>query len=278
MIKQLLEKSISDQVGREKEVALLLSGGVDSTSIGFAAHNCGLKITAYSFCLEGSPSYDSLAAEKTSKIMGWEFVLVELPRDTLFQDMQTMITRYGANKKTHIECGYPFIHVVPKIKENVVLCGVGVDTMFGMSKKACIHYKNDKEKFDEYRKKEFANFDNTSSKIIKNVFDGLGKTLLFPYRAKDLYEYFLAKSWNELNTPKQKFVVRDAFREQFAKIDKIKNHWNFQLCAGIDKEFEKQFLNNPEINFNKRNKMMFLYNDWVKKLYKSEETTLEEFI
>ena len=48
MIDKLLIEQIEEQTS-DKEVAVLLSGGVDSLSVAFAAHRLGKKITAYTF-------------------------------------------------------------------------------------------------------------------------------------------------------------------------------------------------------------------------------------
>ena len=60
-IKELLETIISEQCP-DDEVALHLSGGVDSCCIGFSATNLGKKVVAYSFRMKNSPSPDSESA------------------------------------------------------------------------------------------------------------------------------------------------------------------------------------------------------------------------
>lgn len=57
MIDKILTNEVNNSVP-EKKVAVLLSGGVDSISVAFAAERLGKKITAYSFRLEDEPSYD----------------------------------------------------------------------------------------------------------------------------------------------------------------------------------------------------------------------------
>ena len=57
----MIDKLLIDQIEQqtiENEVAVLLSGGVDSLSVAFAAHRMGKKITAYTFHLEDNFSYD----------------------------------------------------------------------------------------------------------------------------------------------------------------------------------------------------------------------------
>jgi asparagine synthetase B (glutamine-hydrolysing) len=60
MIRQFLEKSIAKV--QDDTVAVLLSGGVDSMTIAFAADSIGKKVSTYTFHLEGQPSYDAMKA------------------------------------------------------------------------------------------------------------------------------------------------------------------------------------------------------------------------
>lgn len=78
MIRDILIEILSEQ-SKDNDVAVLLSGGVDSLSVAFCADYLGKKVHAYSFNLKNQPSYDSDKAEKVSNILGWNFTLVEVP-------------------------------------------------------------------------------------------------------------------------------------------------------------------------------------------------------
>ena len=70
----------------------------------------------------------------------------------------------------------------------------------------------------------------------------------------------MSKTYRELNEPKQKSIVRKDFTE-FRKFGRIETHVNLHLGSGIDKLFET-LLNNPEINFKNRKRMMDVSRDW----------------
>ena len=60
MLKSLLKASIRKYTPPEnKEVALLLSGGVDSISIGICLEELGYKVHTYTFYLKDNYSYDT---------------------------------------------------------------------------------------------------------------------------------------------------------------------------------------------------------------------------
>ena len=74
MIDKIIEKVIDREVP-DNEIAVLLSGGVDSLSVACAAHRLGKKVSAYTFNLDGDPSYDAKKAEEASNKFGWNFDL-----------------------------------------------------------------------------------------------------------------------------------------------------------------------------------------------------------
>mgnify|MGYP001022779474 FL=1 len=69
----------------------------------------------------------------------------------------------------------------------------------------------------------------------------------------------MSKSWQEVNTPRQKEIIRKDFTE-LEKYGNIKQHQNLHLNAGVDKLFET-LLNNSEINFKNRKRMMDVCRD-----------------
>jgi len=88
MIDKLLIEQIEQQTS-DTEVAVLLSGGVDSLSVAFAAHRMGKKVTAYTFHLQDQPSYDATKAAEVAKLMGWGIHVIEVPTHnikTIFKD------------------------------------------------------------------------------------------------------------------------------------------------------------------------------------------------
>jgi asparagine synthetase B (glutamine-hydrolysing) len=82
MIDLILKDIVAREVP-ENEAAILLSGGMDSISVALTAHRLGKKVTAYTFHLEGQPSYDSVMAQKVSDTFGWECITVEVPKGDL---------------------------------------------------------------------------------------------------------------------------------------------------------------------------------------------------
>ena len=272
MLKELL---IGGCKWKTKPGALLLSGGVDSISIGLAAHHAGKTVHAYSFHLDTHESYDFQKAREVSEIMGWEFTSIVVPTNNIESDFKYLAQK-GCRKKTHFECVFPFLYVYDYITEKHVLTGWGADGYFGVSKKAnmrygsikqqenykryCIEHNMKQETFDQFRDNYFLPENTAGLQAHKLISDHRGKVLINPYLDPKVKEFFYNKTWKELNKPVQKHHIRNAF-DEFKKFGKIKNHQNLHLAAGVDKVFET-LLNNKKINFRNRKRVMDVCKDW----------------
>ena len=261
----------------DESVALLLSGGIDSITIGLASENAGKKVHAYSFYLDGSPSYDFIKAAEVAHKKNWHFTPIVVPRNNLIKDWHRLV-ELKCRKKTHFECVFPFLYVYPKIKETYVLTGWGADGYFGVSKKAMMRYSNDKKwdnyteyckehnqkqlTFDEFRN-EYLNGDCAGLKEHTNLATKHNKVHITPYLDADVRQLLMGMDWKELNKPRQKEIVRKDFTE-LKKFGIIKSHQNLHLGAGIQYLFET-LLDNKDINFKDRKRMMDVCRDWYEK-------------
>ena len=267
-ISQILEEEIKKSVPTE-ECAILLSGGVDSLSVAFAAERLGKKITAYSFKIKDIPSYDyefakTLCERNKLYTDNWKFVGIEIDLAN-FEERFIELVLLGCVKKTHFECVFPFLYVYPQIKEKYVLSGWAADGYFGVSKKANIHYKHTKELFDQFRDDYFQPENQAGYLWHKKVSDMYNKVFVTPYLSDPVKEFFYQYDWDELNKPKQKHHVRDAF-EQFKLYKKPKPHMNLQIGSGITKEFERLVLPNKDLNVYGKPRIMDVCRDWHEKV------------
>jgi asparagine synthetase B (glutamine-hydrolysing) len=260
-IDKLLQTEIEKQ-SSDKEVAVLLSGGVDSLSVAFAAQRLGKTINAYTFHLKGQPTYDSIKAQEISIKNNWYCRVIEVPTDNLEEDFLRLAKEIKCVKKTHFECCYPFIHLYPQIKEREVLSGWAADGYYGISKKAILHYGPDKpkSKFDEFRDTYFDKKNQAGYIWHNRVAEMNNKKFITPYLTESVKQYFYNMTWLELNNPTQKHHVRKAFKKEFMNTG-VKKHINLQLGSGVDKLFET-LIDNKKINFKNRKRVMDICRDW----------------
>ena len=189
MIDTLLRDVIKQQVHDDK-VAVLLSGGVDSLSVGFAAEVVlGKKVHAYSFRLDTQTSYDYEKAKEVAEQFDWKFTGIEIPTNNLVEDFHKLV-ELGCLKKTSYECTYPFLYVYPQIQEKYVLSGWAADGYYGISKKAMMHYKHTQELFDEFRDNYFRPDMCANYNWHKKVSEQYNKILVTPYLDGKIKEFF----------------------------------------------------------------------------------------
>ena len=258
-ITNLLESYIEDI--EDTELAVLLSGGVDSLSVAFAADRVGKRIKAYSFRLDLHDNYDNEKAKQTATEFGWPHRECVVDTTNLVEDFLILAKDYQCQKKTHFECVYPFLYVYPHIEERCVLTGWGADGYYGVSKKANIHYKHTKEKFDEFRN-DYYKEEHTAGLIWHNrLAASYDKKHYTPYLDVRIKNFFYEKDWYELNRPMQKHHVRSGYSTELNRIYGAKLHANLQLESGVDKVFET-LLENKKINHKNRTRVMDLCRDW----------------
>jgi len=290
MIGNIITNIIDKQVP-DKEVALFLSAGVDSCSVGIAAHRLGKKVHAYTFQMKGETNFDSKHAENIAKKMGWEWTLIEVPSDNLIEDFKTLSLKYNCRKKTHFECTWPFLYVYPQIKEKYIISGILADGHWFYNKslmiKGVVGKKSKKEDLDKERIKYF-------NPLMKNGRDSLnaqynpsgwwqqillgdeyGKVHCNPYEEKEVFDFYMKYSWREIMEPFDKHHVIEAFQKEFDLIGHRK-HQNFQTVAKIPTVFET-LLNVPEINFKNRIRIMDICRDWYTRT-NGKKTKLKSFL
>lgn len=272
-----IDKLIVDDIDAsifQDDCAVLLSGGVDSLSVAFAAERLDKVVHAYSFQLSNNTSTDFATAKYVSEMFGWEFSGIEIPVENLAADFHRLV-EFGCIKKTHFECVYPFLYIYPQIEETYVLSGWGADGYYGISRKAIQHsnVKTSKGDFDAYRDAYFHPDECAGYKYQEKIAVEYEKILITPYLSTPIRDFFYAMDWDEINRPYEKHHIRNAFGE-FSMVGKVNKHSNLQLNSGIDILFST-LLHDKEINFLNRTRMMDVYRDWVKR---NNTTSLEGFL
>jgi len=267
-IKKVLIKSVQIP---DDEVAILLSSGVDSSSVLFALLEAKKKVTAYTFCLDDRVSKDLKYAEITANEFNVPFVKIILPTniDLLKEDLIDLI-RYGAKTKTDFECGWPMLYAYKLIKEKNIFSGFGADGHFCISKKGMIHFKN---KINEFRNNLWNKESYVQKHMHKNLSKVYNKNFIAPYLSQDMYKLFNGTTWEQVNRPHQKQPIRDSFPQEFARI-KIFQHQNLQKGdSGISEHFEK--LLDTELNIKKHKSVVGIYNYLVKNLSENKNEIMD---
>ena len=283
---KLIETNLKTRLGNAKKVALLLSGGIDSTATGLAAHKLGYEVVAYTFQLGDVTSYDSKWAANTAKAMGWKFNLIQVPTDviSLMKGVRWLNLHAGAKKKVQYECGWPMLYVYKRIQEKFVLSGLNVDAFILLSRKAIVGKiagpESKKDVYDAYREERCGPVCRQGLKAVTLDYNpsGMYQHLVTqrkfgledcnPWMQANVLDHFLKYTWTELVKPRQKHHIAGMYPEQIEKLG-WRNHVNYQLGASVDDHFN--LLLPTPLNFRQRRRTLDMYRDWQR-----DEATLRD--
>ena len=108
MIDNILMSIVNEQ-SKEQNVAVLLSGGIDSISVAFAAHRLEKTLHCYTMHVDGVVSKDAQNAINTANEFGWNITVIDVPTTNLVNDFKHLVQHYNCQKKTQLECTWPFL-------------------------------------------------------------------------------------------------------------------------------------------------------------------------
>lgn len=243
-------------------VACTISAGVDGISVAFACEELGKKVVAYSFRLDDRMTTDFSAAKARAKVFGWEFREVLLPTDieTLKENL-VYLAELGCESQTDFECAWPFLHVVETVEEQHIMTGLGSDQWFGLSRKDAVEWVR-KGKFTELRDNAWKTRGRHQEIVTDTHARANGKVIHRPYMSKAVYEAIRTATWDQVNRPREKQPILDAFAKKFHRIT-LRPHTNFNLGdSGFRAHFDKLL----KTDWNTRNLVSVrgIYNDLVK--------------
>ncbi len=259
--KELLLKSTEKYTKGYEEIALLLSGGVDSLSILFSLRELDKKVYPYTFYLEGYTSPDLKQSRKVSQIYNLPLVEVEVPRENIKEDIIKLAKDYKCKTKVSFETNLHLLYTFPEIKQEIVATGLVSGTLWGTAKSVILKFRDDKEGFDNDRIHCYYDF---RDKVQLDIFEKqYNLKVVNPYFNENLFNFSLRYDWHFLNKPFQKWIIVNAFPEEFKKTG-IRKESPYQLNSGMARYCET-FLTDKEFNPNNRSRMLDVYRDIAKK-------------
>jgi asparagine synthetase B (glutamine-hydrolysing) len=196
--------SVVELLSSANEVALLLSGGIDSYSVGVACEMAGKTVNAYTYELEGVPSTDRPKAERLARLRSWNLKVVIVPTGDLSNDFLRLVAVHGCRKKVQAEVTFPMMYVLPVIEEDVIFSGWNADDHYAntasdqrelaLAKRRGASDAELAALFDEIRQRQYLKFDKTDSedafRIACRIASAHSKQLLDPYSHVEIRDYF----------------------------------------------------------------------------------------
>ena len=254
-----LRRDICDVVAElcpEDRVALLLSGGADSTVVGMAAQALGKEVHAFSFKMDGIDSWDFDQAQRTADMLLWAFHPVVVPINNPKTDFLDLIQKHGCCKKAEIEVLLPFTY----LSKSVLECGF--DRVLSGFTAPLPTNTNDQKKtrldlegyWSAIKKRSFSvdgvEFDSSATQRCFEYARKNGLKLLQPLSDERIKSRFYDMTWGEIHSPYWKAPWKLAFTDEFRKVgllDQVKTP-PMQVGGSVQSYFEI-LLSDPDINF-----------------------------
>lgn len=195
-IKAILLDKLSQYRGQK--VALGLSSGIDSNAVLLILKELSVRVHAYSFCLDGRSTEDVWVARKNADRLGVDFTPVFLPSNirSLMDDVAFLIHSVGLEKKTMIECLWCLLHMSREVKEETIILGLGIDSLFANAKGPKLQFRFNLDRLNAYRQAKIKNV-RTQLRILNQ--QGHGKKFVGAYDDDRLVDAFSTVSWDEAN-------------------------------------------------------------------------------
>jgi hypothetical protein len=242
-LKDILKSSLQDKIKNEKNIALSLSGGLDSLSVLLCCLELNIKPTCYTFYLDSYESEDLLSSIRICELFNLELVKVKINTKEidLLGDVQRIIAAHISDehcinhKKTFIQCFHPMTYLIQYVKEPILLTAMVADDLQFNSKKFGILYSNNKDAVYQKRIDDTNNENKGSYKQIKNLFKTSNIDFIDVYRDTRVFDYFYSKTFEECVSPKRKNLVYEEFKEYLTRYGLYRKPSPFQLNSKINK-------------------------------------------
>lgn len=247
-IKNHLESFISEKC-LKKRVAVLLSGGADSTVVALAAHHIGKKITAFSFQVNGMKNDDFNQAMHTCEVMGWEFIPVKVSKTNLYKRFMELFSEYGCKKKTEAECLFPMLDVIQAVRQegfSQVLTGFG--SFIPTNRNASILCSKDPKQYWSLRSKQADIGDSTATEKIIEVAKDQKLQILMPLCNQNMISALSGLTTKEMmGRPYPKHHYKDIYYDDFVEIGTLKGRSGSLQVNGHIEQLFSPLLSDPRI-------------------------------
>lgn len=270
-LRPLLLKSLWEKLNGSEDVAILYSGGFESFSCLCLCLELGIKPHLYTFYLEGVESHDIRKARIDAQVFNVPLTEVKIPSDygRLKEDVFWIIDALKTTRKTVIQCVHPLLYALPLIKEECVVIGLERGRPWGLNQKGTTAGYKGLEEFNKYRLFAIEEQKRNSIHYIVNMINK-GHVCVRPYDDDDVNDWFMARTYKELNSPHAKQPILDEFAKEHKACVLTLKHASYQVESGL-REFHNLLLDDAELNPNHQYKSVVgVYNNIQKLLNKGD--------
>jgi asparagine synthase (glutamine-hydrolysing) len=237
-LKSSLCNSVKKSIEDAKEIAILFSGGLDSSLLAHLVkiYAKGARITLYT--VGTVVSHDMIKAKQASSILNMELRQVVIKGAEIESALPEVAEIIGSNHPVRLSFTLPLYFGLKSIPENLVLSGQGADELFGGYAR---YIKMEGEELAESLKGDVNDLMNQDIMMDYAIASHFGKSLKTPYLDQGIVtQAILIPPHFKVNDGQRKIVLREAAIElglspELAKREKKAA----QYSSGIIKELRR---------------------------------------
>lgn len=235
------------QIDPDGSAEILLSGGVDSATVLFAALSLGFKPRCHTFFLADYVSKDLLVARSIAKLFHVELNEIPIPVDlsTFERDVRHIIRemidwRYHDDvRATLVQTMHPFLYVLPEVHSGNLIMGSFGDHLSASARRAseACHDRFARFQTEIFRAPNRHNGDNTME--YERYCAQFNVRLHHFYLDRPIYEWASAIPLSRYNSPRQKGPVVDAFGDYWRRGKWYRRNGPYQIVSRIRELHDK---------------------------------------
>ena len=247
-----------------QNIPLLYSGGVDSSTVLACLLSLGVKPVLYNFQFGEYASEDNKVAKSVALHFDLDLRIVKVPRDekSLFCDAKKVIKSLNISTKTHVQCSIPFLYMSRQIAKdgyNQCFMAMAADDLLGTDRHANVaFYSGGEQQFRQYRKQKIDDSSASDFSCMK-IAKQNHVEVIDVFRDKRVINFLLQKTMRELNRPKQKQILLNAFPEFWGAGKWYRKNKSLQVVSGIRDAHDT--LLESRYNLRSHKAMVGIYND-----------------
>jgi asparagine synthase (glutamine-hydrolysing) len=205
-LKVALLESLSNSLENIERIAILFSGGLDSSLLVYMAKNYARSSDITLYTVGTSTSQDIISAESAAKILGIKLKKLVITNQDILSTIPKLAKLIDTNHPVKISYELPLYLGLSHITERFVLSGQGADELFGGYSR---YLKMDKDDLDFAMKKDLKTLISHGFVMEQQIAKHFEKHLIAPYLNQNVV--------NAANQVPIEFKVREGERKIILK-------------------------------------------------------------
>ncbi|PIU22239.1 MAG: hypothetical protein COT14_02105 [Candidatus Diapherotrites archaeon CG08_land_8_20_14_0_20_30_16] len=230
---KIIEESIKQRSKSDKKIAVLVSGGVDSSLMTCIAQKYNKNIAFYNISTERK-SIDKDFAEKLEKELKIKINYITINDNDAIKAIPNIVQIIETSDPIKVSIALPFYFLAKQINKDkikVVLIGNGADSLFCGFHRFLSEYNPTKDSISKLRK-----LYDTDCYRDDAIFMHFGIEARFPYLDKKLCNYVISLPDSyKINNTRRKIILRDIASKYLSKELSERPKKAIQYGSGFDK-------------------------------------------